>query len=114
MSYKWKPSKAAAREFAEKMSVISDFCRAHYIKKSLSGDSYYFELSGVKYRVSNHTVEASNNAAYNDAGDQVRQLYHPEGEADMICITASKTRIIEIYNDLAAGHKLNRRGYRID
>ena len=40
-------------------------------------------------------------------------LYHEAGEKGMICITAGKTRIIEIYNDLEAGHALDRRGIQI-
>jgi hypothetical protein len=114
MSYKWKPSKAAARDFAEKMADIAQFCADNGIRQSLAGDSYYFDLAGVRYRVSNHTVTASNKGAYNADGVQVRELYHPDGEAGMICITAGKTRIIDIYNDLAAGYKLDRRGNRIN
>ena len=44
---------------------------------------------------------------------QTRELYHPEGrEADVVYIHASKTRIMEIYNDLKAGHKLDGKGRR--
>ena len=114
MSYKWKPSKTAAREFAAKMAEIDQFCADNGIYQSLSGDSYYFVLDGVKYRVSNHTVTASNKGAYNADGIQVRDLYHPEGEAGIVCITAGKTRIMEIYADLAAGYKLDRRGNRLN
>lgn len=75
MSYRWKPSKSAAREFAAKMNC----------------------------------------GAYNVEGEQVRGLYHPNGEEDdTIYITASKTRLIEIYTALKAGKKLNRRGKVID
>lgn len=112
MSYKWKPSKAAAADYAEKMEMIRVFCLDHSIKHSISFDSYYFTLYGTDYRVSNHTVAASNRGAYRD-GVQVRDLYHPDGEADTVCITAGKTRIIEIYNDLTAGYKLDRRGNRL-
>ena len=91
MSYRWKPSKTAAREFAEKMREIDAFCLEHGIRQSNSSDSYYFELDGV----------------------QIRDLYHPNGEAGIVCITAGKTRIMDIYNDLAAGFRLDRRGNRI-
>ena len=114
MSYKWKPSKTAAREFSAKMDEITTFCDDHCIIYSSTKDSYYFELDGIEYRVSNHTVAASNRHAYNDAGIQVRELYHPDGEKpDVVYITAGKTRIIDIYNDLAAGYKLDRRGNRV-
>lgn len=112
MSYRWKPSKTAAREFAEKMREIDAFCLEHGIRQSNSSDSYYFELDGVNYRVSNHTIEASNRGAFLD-GVQIRDLYHPNGEAGIVCITAGKTRIMDIYNDLAAGFRLDRRGNRI-
>lgn len=57
----------------------------------------------------------SNRGAYNVEGEQVRGLYHPNGEEDdTIYITASKTRLIEIYTALKAGKKLNRRGKVID
>jgi len=114
MGYKWKPSKAAAADFTAKMAEIDQFCASHGITQSRSSDSYYFEIDGVKYRVSNHTVDASNRGAYDAFGNQIRDLYHEDGESGMICITAGKTRIIEIYNDLEAGYKLNRRGYRIE
>ena len=110
--YKWKPSKTAAREFAQKMQEIDEFCEINGIHQSKRGDSYYFELDGKSYRVSNHTIEASDSKAFNEYGEKVREFYHENDEID-IYITASKTRIIEIYNDLKSGYQLNKRGYRI-
>ena len=114
MKGRWKPSKTAAREFAEKMREIEAFCSEHGIHSSLSNDSYYFTLNGVNYRVSNHSVEASNAKAYDSVtGEKRRELYHEGGrEADTVYIHASKTRIMEIYNDLAAGYELDGRGNR--
>lgn len=101
--YKWKPNKAQAQEFAQKMKEISDFCRVNNIYQSSSGDSYYFELNGKNYRVSNHSVEASNQ---NSGG-----RWHKEGrEKDTTYIHASKTRIMDIYNALKQGKKLDGRG----
>lgn len=115
MAYRWKPSKSAAREFAAKMNEIEKFCEDNGIDSSLMQDSYYFTIDGQKYRVSNHTVAASNRGAYNYESEQVRGLYHPNGEEDdTIYITASKTRLIDIYTALKAGKKLNRRGKVID
>lgn len=111
--YKWKPSKTAKREFAEKMREIDTFCKENDISQSNTSDSYYFALNGKNYRVSNHTIEASNRHAYNEFGEQTRALYHPNGrDDDTIYITASKTRLIEIYKDLSAGYDLDGRGYR--
>ncbi len=110
---KWKPSKKAARDFAEKMNAIDIFCAENGIHASKTNDSYYFTVNGTKYRVSNHTIAASNAAAFDEFGNQKRELYHPSGqEENTICITASKTRIIEIYTDLKAGYQLNKRGFR--
>lgn len=55
--YKWRPSKTAKREFAEKMEEIEKFCTEHGISASASKDSYYFVLNGKNYRVSNHSIE---------------------------------------------------------
>ena len=111
--YRWKPSKSAAREFAKQMQDIETFCAENGIQQSATGNSYYFIINGKHYRVSNHSVEASNRAAYKD-GEQVRALYHEGGrETDTVYIHASKTRIIDIYNNLKAGYKLDGRGYRI-
>lgn len=108
---KWKPSKEKAREFAKQMEEIDEFCRENGIKQSMSSDSYYFVIDGQPYRVSNHTVAKSNAGAFDRNGNQVRDLYHPEGELDdVIYITAGKTRIMDIYNNLKAGKKLDRRG----
>ena len=115
MAYKrsWKPSRTAAREFAQTMSEIDTFCREHAIDMSASGDSYYFTINGQKYRVSNHSVEASNAAARDEFGNVRRNVYHDGGRKDdVIYIHASKTRIREIYEDLAAGHELDGRGNR--
>ena len=109
-------SKTAKREFAEKMREVDRFCVENNIEMSFSNDSYYFRINGQKYRVSNHTVAASNRGAYDrETGEQIRELYHPDGEEkDTIYITASKTRIIDIYTDLKAGYTLDRRGRRKD
>lgn len=115
MSYgrRWKPSKEEARAFAETMHEIETFCREKGIEKSLNGDSFYFAIRGQAYRVSNHTVEASNAAAYDWAGNQIREFYHEGGrEEGTIYIHAGKTRIREIYNDLEAGYQLDGRGRR--
>lgn len=118
MAYKWKPSKAAKTEFANKMKEIEQFCKDNGIQTSMSGDSYYFTIGDQEYRVSNHSVEASNKGAFREdivTGEmvQVRDLYHSDGrKADVIYIHASKTRIIDIYNDLKNGYQLDGRGYR--
>lgn len=110
---KWKPSKTQAREFAKQMEEIDDFCIENHITSSSTNDSYYFTLNGVKYRVSNHSVESSNKGMYDSFGNQIRDSYHPDGrKEDVIYIHASKTRIIEIYNDLKNGYELDGRGNR--
>ena len=108
---KWKPSKTAARQFANTMDQIKSFCDDNGIDYSSSCDSYYFKLNGVNYRVSNHTIEMSNYKAYDEFGNKIRELYHPNGRVDdTVYITAGKTRIMDIYNDLKAGYKLDKRG----
>ena len=109
MYKKWSPSKKAKREFAEKMKEIYDFCTEHGIYASRTNDSYYFTINGVNYRVSNHSVETSNKAAYDEvSGAKQRLLYHDDGRKDdTVYIHAGKSRIIEIYNDLEAGFKLD-------
>ena len=109
--YRWKPSKAAKKAFAEKMDAVDAFCKANGIQSSHSDDSYYFIINDQEYRVSNHSVEASNKRAFDENGNQTRRLYHPEGrEHSVVYIHASKTRIIQIYNDLKAGKTLDGRG----
>lgn len=112
MAYKWKPSKSARLEFAQKMNEIDEFCKLHNISKSTTSDSYYFSINGKNYRISNHTIEASNSHAFNEFGEQTRPFYHNENENINIYITAGKTRLIEIYNDLIAGYELDARGFR--
>lgn len=114
MRKKWKPSKTAAKEFADKMNEIEKFCKENGISSSNNKDSYYFELNGINYRVSNHSIEASNRAAYNElTGEKKRELYHDtERNSETIYIHASKTRIIDIYNDLKDGYRLDGRGNR--
>ena len=109
---RWKPSRTKAKEFAQKMKEIDDFCNENNIVQSSSSDSYYFEINGQKYRVSNHTVDASNRGAYDElTGSNKRELYHPNGEEDdTIYKKKKKTRIMDIYNNLKAGKKLDRRG----
>lgn len=118
MGFKYKPSKAARAEFAAKMKEIADFCTRNGISQSRNGDSYYFTINDQEYRVSNHSVEASDRAAFKEdifTGEmvQVRDLYHEGGrKKDTVYIHAGKTRIIDIYNDLKAGYELDGRGNR--
>lgn len=113
MRYKWKPSKRGRKEFSEKMQEIEKFCIENGITKSRSSDSYYFMINGKRYRVSNHSIEASNAAATSFTGESVRKKYHPNArEDDVVYIHAGKTRIMEIYNDIKAGYELDGRGNR--
>ena len=104
-------SKSEKQEFYEKMVEIEQFCKDNNIAHSVSMDSYYFTLDGKNYRVSNHTIKSSNARAFDEGGNQIRRLYH-ENEKDIIYITAGKTRIIDIYNDLKNGYELDKRGNR--
>lgn len=108
----YKPSRAKRTQFAQE---IEDFCTKNDIIASRNNDSYYFTLNDINYRVSNHTIEASNKAAFDiDTGMYKRDLYHETKRKDnTVYIHAGKTRIIEIYNDLKAGYKLDGKGYRI-
>ena len=97
-SRKWKPSQSEAKEFAQKMKEIDAFCEQNGISTSRTQDSYYFTVNEVKYRVSNHSICSS--------------PYHEDKEPDVVHIHASKTRIMEIYNDLMAGYELDGHGKR--
>ena len=115
MAYKYRPSKQQAQEYGQKMNEIRSFCQDHNIQHSMSFDSYYFSLNGKNYRVSNHSIAASNRGAFNEHFEQVREFYHDQDgrNDDTIEILAGKTRIIEIYTDLLAGYSLNSKGNRI-
>ena len=107
-TYKYKPSKSEAKAFAIKMQEIKRFCEENGIGHSKKMDSYYFELGGKKYRVSNHSVQQSNDAAFRDF-IQWRPMYHTENES-FIDIRSSKKDIIEIYKNLENGVKLDSHG----
>lgn len=110
---RWKPSKTAKREFAQKMDEVREFCNEKGIDYSSRMDSFYFNLNGKAYRVSNHSIEASNAGAYDEFGNQIREKYHESSrDAETTYIHASKTRIIDIYNDLVNGYELDGRGNR--
>lgn len=111
----YKQSKLKTIQFAMEMDFIREFCEKNNIQTSKNNNSYYFTLNGTNYRVSNHTIEASNRAAFDiDTGMYKRDLYHEtERKDDTVYIHAGKTRIIDIYNDLKTGYKLDGKGYRI-
>ncbi len=106
----FRMSKKAKAEYAQKMKEVETFVKENDIKQAQNGKSFYFELNGKKYRVSNHTVEASNAGAFNSEGQQVRELYHPEGREGETQIFASPTRLIEIYNAIKDGKQVDGRG----
>ena len=104
-------SRAKAREYAQEMNEVEDFCKNNGIIASRSLDSFYFTINGIKYRVSNHTMQASDRGMRDSiTGEKRRDSYH-EHDKDLVCITAGKTRIAEVYNNLKAGKKLDKRGY---
>ena len=109
MGYKYKVSKSKSREYAEKMDPIKNYCDANQINYSESMDSFYFTVNGEKYRISNHTVNASNKAAFDEMGNQIREFYHSDNEG-YICIFASKTRLIEIHSKIISGIAIDVRG----
>ena len=90
--YTYRPSAAKRQEFHEKMLEVEAFCKKYGISASRNNDSYYFSIEGQRYRVSNHSVEASNRAAFDEyTGEQLKELYHdPEREEDVIEILAGK------------------------
>ena len=102
MSYKWKPSKTAIREFVKKMDEVSEFCNKNNIVQSRNGDSYYFTINEQEYRVSNHAVESRNK--YDELTGELLNArgfeMNNKREDNIIYIHAGKTRIIEVYNNL--------------
>lgn len=63
------------------MDEIAEFCAENGIQQSRRGDSYYFIINGVNYRVSNHTIEASNRAAFDElTGEQLHEDKYMRGE----------------------------------
>ncbi|MCQ2388055.1 MAG: hypothetical protein MJ066_06415, partial [Clostridia bacterium] len=79
MFRKFTFSKTRKAEFANKMREVEEFLQGNpTIDASASRDSFYFEIDGVQYRVSNHTIEKSNRKAFNFLGEQVRDKYHPD------------------------------------
>lgn len=115
MRYKWKPSKAKKEEFKRQMQEIETFCDKNNISHSMSYDSYYFEINGQQYRVSNHTVESRIGKIidYDEFMQPIREkMYDFETTRDkeVIYIHASKTRIVDIYNDLKSGYQLDGNG----
>ena len=115
--YTYRPSAAQKKEFHEKMLEIEAFCKKHgYFRKVTITIAIISALKVSDIEWSNHSIEASNRAAFDEyTGEQLRELYHdPELEEDVIDILAGKTRIIDIYNDLVAGYDLDYRGRRVE
>jgi hypothetical protein len=105
-------SRTKAKEYAQEMERINDFCNEHGISASRNLDSFYFKLNGISYRVSNHTMEASDRGMRDSlTGEKLRESYHKYDD-DLVCITAGKTRIVQVYCDLKAGYELTKRGLR--
>lgn len=110
---KWTPNKKEKEEFKNKMNEIEKFLDEHRdISASVSRDSFYFVINETCYRVSNHSIEASNKRAYDrNTGEQIREKYHDdERDKDTRYIHASKTRLIEIYTAIKLGKKVDGRG----
>jgi len=101
--YRYRPSKTAKREFAKKMEDIDAFCSKNQIYSSKNNNSYYFEIKGKKYRVSNHSVESRKEWDIVNGEVMLVPKKDNKRSSDTTYIHASKTRIKEIYNNLQAG-----------
>ena len=73
---------------------LAAFCTSNGIRRS--GDSFYFRIGGVKYRVSNHSEQYSNLCARNYNGKKTRRLYHRKDD-NIRTILAPKEKLEEIY-----------------
>lgn len=110
---KWKPSRKKINDFVAAMDEIKIFCDDNNISYSSTMDSYYFIINNQSYRVSNHTIESSNNRAFDQHGTQIRNKYHDDKRReDTIYIHASKLRLIEIYTNLKLGFELDGKGHK--
>ena len=105
--YKWQPNQSKKRKFAKQMQEIDKFCEEHEIYQSKTSDSYYFTVNGVDYRVSNHSVESS---VWKDDMGYTHNYHDAYYRKRVVCIHASKTRIIEIYNKIVNGYELDGKG----
>lgn len=105
--FKYKPSKKQIREFIAKMNQIEEFCKEHGIARSFNSDSYYFIANGKAYRVSN-SLHARGEYVYDPISDHGIDT----DDSHTTYIYASKTRIIDIYNDIIAGYELDGHGRR--
>lgn len=78
---------------------LDDYCLRNGIHRSRTGDSFYFRVGSVNYRVSNHSEEYSNQCSRNGSGRRTRRLYH--GSKDRhVSIIASKEKLPEIFERL--------------
>ena len=84
-------SKRRKKEFANLMNEIDEFCELHHILQSKGSDAYFFSIGDTPYVVANRSRSV------------------PEGTR---FILASKTRIMQIYEDLCLGLQLDYRGYK--
>ena len=75
-------SKRRKKEFANLMNEIDEFCELHHILQSKGSDAYFFSIGDTPYVVANRSRSV------------------PEGTR---FILASKTRIMQIYEDLCLG-----------
>lgn len=101
------------RNYVERLEALDAFCEEHDIMCNVHRDSFYFELNGKRYRVSNHSIKANWERAYSGMRDDLKPLYHPNGyDKSIIYIHAGKFRVPQIYEDIRAGYDLNLRGYR--
>lgn len=88
-------------EFRRKISEIKNFCKENNITYSGFNypNIYHFTLNGIEYCVSN--------------SDFTHRSCDDKHDSDKtVLISAGRTRIIDIYKDLKAGYKLDKRGFR--
>ena len=115
------PSAEEKEAFKAAMRELEAYVKAEGISASAGYDSFYFEVDDRSYRVSNHSVEASNrnrcDKCQREHGgapcSEVKHCYvfHKGGRDKAVrYIHAGKTRLVGIHKALKAGFKLDGRG----
>ena len=106
------------RPSKERIKQIEEFCKEHNITHNSNYDSFYFEIKGQQYRISNHSIDDS---VHRDKKTNKLVNHHIDGNeiknsheycSQVKCYYAFQSRLEYIYNDIVKGYQLDNNGRR--